>query len=642
MSVEKINITLGTAGHIDHGKTALVKCLTGCETDRLKAEKERGMSIDLGFAPCKVANTEIGIVDVPGHENFIKTMVAGAAVMDGVMLIVAADDGVMPQTREHLDVLSLLGVRHGLVVLTKIDRVESDLRELVLEETQELLRDTFLAESPIVPFSSVTGQGFDILAQTLTELVQSIPPKPIDGLFRLPVDRAFTAKGYGTVVAGVPVSGSAHIGDEVLLLPHDSPGRIKRIQVYGSDSDTVMAGQCAAINVAQWEHRKIERGHIVTVAGYFTPHQWHACSLQMLSQDRLCLKTGARVKFYTGTAEVLASVYATQGTHLRAGDQTLVQVKTDVPVIAAPGDRFILRSLSPVRTIGGGTIIESLPTKLKRNRPQVLEDLTLRARAVGDDLRFVEYCLCTAPTRAARAADLARRAKLPVDRVESMLASLAEQGRATCLASGFYIHHETAGAIGARVLTLVAQAHHEAPDRLGLTLDELRQSWPIDKAVLQEIVAGLIRDGRLVEESHCLALPEHRPQVRDEDHQYLDVIESLFREGLYQPPTVPTLTEKTGASSDVVNSVLKILIEREQLVEVAHNLLFHRQAVEQARAILIEAIRQEGRLESVRFKYLLDTTRKFAIPLLDYFDRVGITRKVGHTRYLRLAFRREG
>ncbi len=233
--MEQVNITLGTAGHIDHGKTALVKCLTGCETDRLKEEKERGMSIDLGFAPCKIADKQVGIVDVPGHENFIKTMVAGASGMDAVILVVAADDGVMPQTREHLDILTLLGVRHGIVALTKIDRVGAECRQGVAAKVAAFLRGTFLEGAPILPLSNVTGEGFDPFLEALWALVRSIEPRRIDGVFRLPLDRAFSVQGYGTVVAGIPVAGSAHVGDEVVLLPHGLTGRIRRIEVYGRD-----------------------------------------------------------------------------------------------------------------------------------------------------------------------------------------------------------------------------------------------------------------------------------------------------------------------------------------------------------------------------------------------------------------------
>ncbi len=306
------NITLGTAGHIDHGKTSLVKLLTGCDTDRLKEEKERGMSIELGFAPCVVSGLEIGIVDVPGHENFVKTMVAGATGIDGAILVIAADDGVMPQTREHLEILTLLGVEHGMVALTKPDCVTPERIQAAREEIQAYLVGTFLDGAPIVPVSSITGQGFDEFYEALKSLVASIPTKKVDGLFRLPVERAFSAKGYGTIVAGIPACGSAAVGDEVVLLPQAKMGRVRSIQAYNRDNSKALAGQCAAVNIPQWDHQEIGRGNVVTVPHYFSAETWYVCDLMMLSREKSHLKNGSHVKFHTGTSETPATVYLFQ------------------------------------------------------------------------------------------------------------------------------------------------------------------------------------------------------------------------------------------------------------------------------------------------------------------------------------------
>lgn len=647
MASQRINVTLGTAGHIDHGKTALVKCLTGCETDRLKAEKERGMSIDLGFAPCTISDLEVGIVDVPGHENFVKTMVAGASGIDGVILVVAADDGVMPQTREHLDILTLLGVRHGLVVLTKIDRVEPDHLELAREEMDEFLRGTFLDGAPVLPLSNVTGEGFGPFYEALESLVRGIQPRPIDGVFRLPVDRAFSAKGYGTVLAGIPVTGSAHTGDELLLLPHEVSGRIKTIEVYGRQGDTVMAGQCAALNVPQWERRRIDRGHTAAAPGYFSVQQWYACTLRLLPPERLpkardkaVLKSGARVKFHTGTTEVMAAVYPMEGNLVQPGDQCLVQIRTEIPLVAAPADHFILRALSPVQTIGGGMIVEAVPKRLKRNRPHVHQDLKQRAEAVRMASRdggqqFVEYCVRQADGLAARENELAARAKVPRARLKEILQELTGRKTLVQLPSGLYVHRDTAAEAGGRVLQIVRDYHRSSPESPGLTLEQLRQAAQLDRTVLDGLIGLLKSDGRLVLRNQRLAAAEHQATFKQEDTRHLEAIESLFRETGFHPPGVEEIVDKTSAAAKVVESLLKILVEHERLVQVAEGVLFHRQAVEQARELLVAHIQKEGRLESVQFKYLLDTTRKFAIPMLDYFDRVGVTRRSGNTRYLK-------
>jgi selenocysteine-specific elongation factor len=636
MAGVQVNITLGTAGHIDHGKTALVKCLTGCDTDRLKEEKQRGMSIELGYAPCTIAGTEIGIVDVPGHESFIKTMVAGATGMDGVILVVAADDAVMPQTREHLDILTLLGIRHGLVVLSKIDRVEPEQVELARADVLEAVRGTFLEGAPILPVSNVTGEGFDAFLEALLELVGRIEPRRLDGVFRLPLERAFSVQGYGTIAAGIPTTGSARVGDDVVLLPSGQVGRIKRIEVYGRTSDTVKAGQCAAINVGHWDHRTINRGDVLTSPGYFAPRQWYLARMRLLPHEKLALKSGAQVKFHTGTVEVAAVVYPLAATVLRGGGEHLVEFRTAEPIVAGPADHFIVRSLSPIQTIGGGILLEAVTRRFKRNRPEILADLEELSQAVLDPTRLVEYCVRRAESLAASDAELAERAKVPPARLQEILSALVQQGRIAALGGGLYLHRETAAETGNRIAEVLDDFHRRVPESPGMTLEDLRQANGIGKAVLEHVVAGLKAEGRLVERNGRLAKADHQVKFADQDAQRLQAVEELFHQQPFSPPSEEEVVEKTRLSAPVVQKLLRILREHGQLVAV-EDLLFHREAVARARQILTEYLRKEGRLESVKFKYLLDTTRKYAIPLLDYFDRVGVTRRSGHTRFLKEA-----
>jgi len=635
MPTTQVNLTLGTAGHIDHGKTALVKSLTGCETDQLKEEKERGMSIDLGYAPCTIADMEVGIVDVPGHENFIKTMVAGASGMDGVILVVAADDGVMPQTREHLEILTLLGLKHGIVALTKIDRAAPERLAEVRGDIAELLRGTFLEGAPVEGVSNVTGEGFDAFYTALWALVQAIQPKRSDGVFRIPLDRAFSVHGYGTVAAGIPVCGSARIGDELVLLPQVLAGQIRRIEVYGRASDTVRAGQCAAINVGQWDPRLMRRGDVVALPGYFTPREWFVCDLCLLPRAKLLLKSGAHVRFHTGTSVVSAAIYPIKGDRIQAGQRCFVQLRTQQPLVAGPGDRFILRTPSPVQTIGGGTIIEALSERVRRNQPDVQEDLRRRLEATADDRRLVEYCLRTAPKLAASPVDLGQRAKVLPKRMQQILSELMSENRVIGLASGLFIHRDTAAEAAQRVIEHVEEFHRQTPESPGLAVDQLRRSVPIEKAVLDGLLALLRSDGRLVESNQRVATAQHRAAFSDEDARQLEALESLFRQQLMRPPALDELVAKTGLPPSAVERLLRILHEHGRLVQVARDLVFHREAVDRAREALVEHLRTQGKLESVDFKYLLDTTRKFAIPLLDYFDQTGVTRRVGYTRYLK-------
>jgi selenocysteine-specific elongation factor len=469
------------------------------------------------------------------------------------------------------------------------------------------------------------------LYEALAALVRDVPPKSIDGVFRLPLDRAFAVQGYGTVVSGIPLCGSARLDDEVVLLPQGVAGTIRGIEVYGRTSEVVKAGQCAALNVRGFDHRAISRGDTLTVPGYFEPRQWFACALRLLPHDRLLVKHGSNVKFHTGTTEAYASVYAVKEGQMRSGEEHLVQIRTSSPVVAGLGDRFILRTPSPVRTVGGGVIIEALAGKLKRNRPGVYEDMRERAEAVGDESRLVEYFAKTA----SREADLAVRAKLPLARLQLLLRDLMQRQRVLSLGPKLYMHRDTCDQTARRVLELVGEYHRQSPESPGITIEQLRLDARMANDVLDGVISLLKTDGRLVEQKGRLAASEHRPTFRDEDLRRLEAVESLFRRQAFHPPTMEELVERTGACAADLQRVLKILREHQELIQVEEGLLFHREAVDRAREILAGFIRQEGKLESVRFKYLLDTTRKFALPLLDYFDRVGVTRRVGNTRYLK-------
>ncbi len=637
MGAQQRNITLGTAGHIDHGKTALIRLLTGCETDRLKEEKERGMSIELGFAPCLISGMEIGVVDVPGHENFVKTMVAGATGIDGAILVIAADDGVMPQTREHLDILTLLGIEHGIVALTKVDCVRPERVEAVTQEIAAFLVGTFLDGAPVLPVSSVTGAGFGDFYDALKALVEAIEPKRADGVFRVPLERAFSAKGYGTIVAGIPVSGTIEVGDEVVLLPHDKKGRLRAVQVYNHESDSAMVGQCAALNVPQWDPKEIKRGHVVTVPGYFTPESWYLCELTLLMQEKSSLKNGAQVKFHTGTSETSAGAYLFQDVPLKPGETCLVQVHLNQPIVAGPGDRFILRLPSPARTIGGGLIVEAIPRRLKRNRPEVLTDVRTRAEAVKTPRDFVEYCVRTADSLAVDEKQVSLRTKIPEPQVAGILAELQEEGRVIQLGARLYLHAETARRAEQRLLDIVAEVHRRKPESPGIRPEQLLTESGIRKGLLDGLLERMLSKGTLTERKEHLALPGHRERFEQAEWVLLTKVEALFKQQPFSPPGSAELMAGTGASEPEIRKALRLLVEQQKIVRIEQDMHVHAEALADARTRLIAYIRENGNLESVKFKYLLDTTRKYAIPLLDYFDKIGLTRRVGYTRYLNKA-----
>ena len=595
------------------------------------------MSIDLGYAPCRIADLEVGMVDVPGHENFIKTMVAGASGMDGVILVVAADDGIMPQTREHLDILTLLGLRHGLVALTKVDRVDAARVQQVRRPEFPYLRGTFLESRPGLAPVERHRSRLRRFFQGLLAPVHAIRPRRADGVFRLPSDRAFSAKGFGTIVAGIPIAGSASLGDEVVLLPQNTISRIRRVEVYGQPGETVLAGQCAAVNLGHCDAAEIGRGDVLTLPGYFTPEEFYVCRLRLLPFEKPPLKNGDEVKFHTGTSEVNAVLYLLEPEGLRPATERsaeqFVEVRCKRPIVAGPGDPFILRTFSPVRTVGGGTIVEAVPRRLKRNKPGVLDDLRERAAAVGDQRRFVEYAARTAAELAVGEAELARRMKV-LPQLSEILAGLVRSKDLLMLGRGLYLHRSVADRAGQKLLAELAAYHARA-----------RRAWawpPSNSARPALAETGIRRPGGPVEErrptggvqgaaglgraSADTGRPGRRPA-------------GGHRGGLPPPAVQPT--QRGGGRPRTESSARRVRWLAGHLAGAAAAGPGGRWPVvsprggRSARELLVEHITKQGRLESVDFKYLLDTTRKFALPLLDYFDAQGFLRRVGNTRYLK-------
>jgi selenocysteine-specific elongation factor len=396
-----------------------------------------------------------------------------------------------------------------------------------------------------------------------------------------------------------------------------------------------MVGQCAALNVPQWDYKTIKRGCCVTDGGYFTPRQWFLCTLRVLAGVKSPLKHGANIKFHTGTSEVVATVYLLQDNNITDGDESIIQVRLNESIVAGPRDRFILRSLSPVQTVGGGMIIEAISRKLKRNRPEVLQDAHERAEAVRSDVDFVEYAISTEDSFAASKAELSFRTKILPEHLNGILKELTKSGKILDFDSKLYVHRDMLVDMQQRVLDIVGDFHQKKPESPGLSIEQLYEASGLRRDVFDGLFKKLIADGRLVEKKHRIALPEHRESFSDHEHELIRNVESLFSERLFNPPTQQEIVDCTKATPDEIQRIVKILIEQERLVRIDKDLFFHHDAIEKARNILVSYITEQGGLESVKFKYLLDTTRKFAIPLLDYFDRINLTRRVGYTRYLR-------
>src|SRR5437867_3089720 len=432
------HIIVGTAGHIDHGKTALVKALTGIDADRLKEEKERGITIDIGFANLVLdSDTTIGFIDVPGHERFIKNMLAGVGGIDMVMLVIAADESVMPQTREHLDICSLLHIKQGLTVLTKIDNVERDITDLVEVEVRDFLKGSFLERSPILRLSSLTGEGIPRLIETLREFSKKIEPKDATRIFRLPIDRCFTMKGFGTVVTGTLIAGQVHKEEEVEIFPSERTTRVRGIQVHGRASNVARAGQRTALNLQGVEVSDIDRGMVLTVPGLFKPTSMFDCHLELLPSAPNPIQIRKRIRFHVGTAELMGYVSLLGQERLEPGASGFAQIRLEQPSFALPGDRLIVRQYSPMITIGGGEILDAMPEKHRRADSATLEKLKiLKDGSIDDRLMAV---IEEAGLRSAEISQLVSRLGLAPGLANQRLSGLAKTGRVRVLGENPFV-----------------------------------------------------------------------------------------------------------------------------------------------------------------------------------------------------------
>ncbi|MEI8387825.1 MAG: selenocysteine-specific translation elongation factor [Verrucomicrobiota bacterium] len=638
---ERLNITVGTAGHVDHGKTALVLNLTGCDTDSLKEEKERGMSIDLGYAPFFSEEFEVGIVDVPGHENFIRTMVAGVTGIDCVLFVVAADDGVMPQTREHLDILSLLGVRNGLIAMTKIDRVTPD-RLLEAEyQIRAQVRGTFLEDSAILPVSNITGEGFDGLREHLAQILPKIPRRDTGGPFRLPVDRAFAVKGFGTVVTGIPSSGSAAIGDELDLIRQASAvpesGRVRTVQVYQNQATQAQAGQCAALNVPQWKHDGIRRGDAVVAPGFFSPHEWILCRMRVLPEEKNVLRNGERIRFHTGTADVAGSVYLLDAGRLASGEEAVVQIRLDTPLVTGPRDHFIVRLQTPPRTIAGGLVLEGLTRRLKRTNAETIAYAAEKSKTVHDPVESLELCLRRRGIDGALAGELAQETSMLPGEAEACLEGLRAGGRAVAGERSRFFHREAVQEAIGRILAAMEDHHKTEPQSPGLTKPQLVELSGLPTACFEAATATLLAEGRIAFSGtpRRFSRPGWHPGLPEAMAGVCARVEAVFRGRLFHPPSMSEAARELALDDGTCGHAIRVLKDFGRLVEAPDRVVFHSDAIGEAAAKVVEHIEKNGRLDSVDFKYLVGTTRKYALPLLDYLDAIGVTRREGNTRYLR-------
>jgi selenocysteine-specific elongation factor len=641
-----LSIIIGTAGHIDHGKSSLVQALTGKDPDRLPEEKRRGITIDLGFADLDLGDVRVGFVDVPGHERFVKNMLAGVHGIDAVALVIAADEGVMPQTREHFEICRLLNVQHGLVILTKTDLVEDELLSLVRAEAEELVAGSFLDGAPIVPVSVRSKIGLDDLSSALRQIAKVIPERSSDFVTRLPIDRAFTMKGFGVVVTGTLVAGEIAAGDELELLPIGRRVRARGVQVHGALVPRAQSGQRTAVNLAGVEVSEIERGMTLAPLGRLLPTQIIDVELNVLPTAPRAIRTRARLRVHLGSAEVLARIRVLNNHgELAPGGSGFAQLRFESPVVALHDERFIIRSYSPAETIAGGLVLDPQATK-HRGREMARTQERLQALLDSERPGKVGVFVAAAGDHGLRTSDIAARTGWN-NEVAMQAAKQAQQaiagGAATIIdADGVLVSTENFERLS-RITTDEVQRHHERePLARGLARETLRERHFTHAApeIFRAVISRLEKDGVLVAEKDIVRARKHGQELSAADEQLRDKIAQAYKKSALEAPTLDQALIKAGIPTSQrthARKILQLLIDNGTLVRVQGEMFFHANAIEHLKSLLGEfAVAHEpDRLIDVPgFKDLAGVSRKYAIPLLEYFDRERITVRAGDKRII--------
>ncbi|HVS82782.1 MAG TPA: selenocysteine-specific translation elongation factor [Pyrinomonadaceae bacterium] len=634
------SIIVGTAGHIDHGKTALVRALTGVDADRLPEEKRRGITIDIGFADLDLGDVRIGFVDVPGHERFVKNMLAGAHGIDVVALVIAADESVMPQTREHFDICRLLGVRQGLVVITKKDLVDEDLLQLVRAEAQEFVAGSFLEGAPIITVSSRTGDGIDELKTALRVTGQQAPSRSSDFVTRLPIDRSFTMRGFGAVVTGTLIAGEISEGEELELLPAGSRVRVRGVQVHGAPVARAFAGQRTAINLGGVEAAEIERGMTLTLPARLRPAQIIDAQIQMLADAPRALRSRQRVRVHLGAAEVFGRVRVLEdGGEIKPGANGLAQLRFELPVVGVLGDRFIIRSYSPSRTIGGGMILDAFAIK-HRSRDVTAVRARLETLLGGDRARqvsvFVENATLDGLCRAAIAARTGWR-----DEVIGEAATQALATGAIVDAEGIFVSQRILEELKRLVVEEVAAHHQREPLSRGFGKEILRERHfaHAPPEIFRAVLNQLEQAGALVSEKDIVRARAHTRELSDADAQMRARLEKAYQDAALAAPSMSEAFARAGigaAAQPHGRKILQLLIDSGILVRVQGEMFFHRGALDDLTKKLREyaARNSDPSIDVPAFKELAGISRKYAIPLLEYLDRQRVTRREGNRRVI--------
>lgn len=632
------HIIIGTAGHIDHGKTSLVKALTGRDTDTLKEEKERGISINLGFTFFDLpSGKRCGIVDVPGHEKFIKNMLAGVSGIDLVLMVIAAEEGIMPQTREHFEILQLLNVKKGIIVITKKDLVEEEMLKLVVEDIRDYFKGTFLEKSPIVAVSSRTKAGIDTLVSEIDKAVEVIEEKDMQRIFRLPVDRVFSVSGFGTVVTGTIIGGNIRIGDSVEIYPSGSLGKIRGIQVHDRDTESAEAGERCALNISGVKVEDISRGCVISLPNKLEPSTVIDCSFSYLSSADKTLINRQRVRVYHGTEELFGRVVLLDKEELKPGDNGFIQIMLEKPITALNGDRFVVRNYSPMITIGGGMVIIANSRKKKRFQLEVIKDLQERSEGRTENLleKTIETLSSSFP-------DISTLSKA-IGRTEEAISldkeRLYDKGviyKIVLSDREHYVHSKYVEEIKAKTEKVLADYHKNNPLKQGISKEELKNKV-FNAGIKQKLFDGILtilNNYKLIKLSGSFVSLYNFQIVYDRiSQQMAEKILAYYSSSGFNPQRYEELLDKERdriAFARVFNS----LLENGELTKLAEGIILHGKLVNEARENIRNYIQKQGSITVGEARDLLGISRKYAVALLEYFDQTKITRRVEDKRLL--------
>jgi selenocysteine-specific elongation factor len=630
-----------TAGHVDHGKTKLVKLLTGCNTDRLKIEQERGLTIELGFAPCVLdGDIGVGIVDVPGHEKFIRNMVAGVSGIEMAILVIAANDCIMPQTVEHLRIMEFMGISRGIVAVTKTDLVPPEILIYSISEIRAFLRGTFLEHAPVCPVSSETFEGYPEFYTVLTSEVRKLVKKERPGIFRMPVEQVFSRRGFGVVVMGIPIEGSIGIGDQVEIVPGGRTGKVRGIQQFLRDTGRGEYGQCLALNIPDFTKTPPVRGDVISLPGYLNASGALLVRLNSIPGLERPLKNAEEIKFHTGTAEAMGKLYLLEGKTLAGGESALAAIVLNNPVVAAVHDRFIIRRSSPAETVAGGEVLALSETSEKPRKHQAVEQMQgYECFMAGADPfgsegieRRIEYFLLTRGAKESSQDEISKGTLLPKAMVSDVLALLSERKKAHPLGTDTFIHTDPFTLLIREVRKKLDESSGEGA--LTFSPGDLQQGFDLSQRLWKAIEGELLHEGLLERRVSTFILSEAKESLSESDRRITDDILALYRRSEFRSPRPDELPGFVSAPEKTIAKLMEYLYGMGLLIKLDSNVVLSREAFRKAQDMVIAVIRSKGELDSADFKYAIGSSRKYALAILDHLDSLHVTIRSGNIRTL--------